>query len=351
MRTAFARIAMTVALLGCNHSHSGASVRQVRIALPKDPISWLPVRLAQTLGYFKEEDIAVTVSEITGLSKGMEALLGGSVDITADTALGVIQIAAEGRSVQSFLAFRSRPSQALLVSPGASGHIHKISDLKGRRVGVSSLGSPTHWFLNYLLASHGLRPQDVSTISIGSAATSVASVEHNQVDAAILVSNAIIVLMRRYPNLTVLAETRTPEGLREALGVESFPSGVLAAQENWLHANSDTARRFVRAVKKGIQWVGDHSAEQVRAQMSEAERMPDAEADLQAIREFQQSLLRDGVMPAGAPEIVLKVLAVSSEKIRTAHIDLSKIFSQRSPMQFRICFKIFSASRKYRSAS
>lgn len=327
MRTTFALIVMAVALLSCNHSNSGTSTRQVRVALSKDPISWLPVRLPQTLGYYKQEGIAVSISEVIGLSKGMEALLGGSVDVTADTGLGVMQMAAAGRSVQSFFTFRARPSMVLIVSPGASEKIHKISDLKGHRVGVSSLGSPTQWFLNYLLGAHGLTPEDVSGISIGTAATSVASVEHGQVDAAVLVSNAVAMLTRRYPNLTVLADTRTAEGLREAYGLTSFPSGVLVAQENWLKTNSDTARRFVRAVQKGMQWLGQHSAEQVRAQMSEADRMPDAEADLEAIRLFQQTLLLRGAMPADGPEILRKVLAVSSEKVRAAHLDLSKIYT------------------------
>jgi NitT/TauT family transport system substrate-binding protein len=326
-RAAFAPIILAVALLGCNHSNSGAAARQVRIALSKDPISWLPIRLPQTLGYYKQEDISVTISEVTGLSKGMEALLGGSVDVAADNASGAILMAAEGRSVQCFLVLRSHPSQVLIVSPIASGKIHKISDLKGHRVGVSSPGSPTQWFLNYLLMSHGLTAEDVSTIAIGTSATSVASVEHGQVDAAVLVSNAVPVLARKYPNLTVLADTRTTEGLREIFGVTTFPSAVLVAQENWLKANSDTVRRFVRAVQKGIQWVREHSAEQVRTEMSEAERMPDAEADLQAIREFQQALLPDGAMPADGPEILRRVLAVSSEKVRVGHIDLSKIFT------------------------
>jgi NitT/TauT family transport system substrate-binding protein len=324
---AFAPLVMAVALVGCNHSNSSAVAREVRVALSKDPISWLPVRLPQTLGYYKQEEIAVTISEVTGLSKGMEALLGGSVDMTGETGLAVIQMAAEGRSVQGFVTLNSRPSWALIVSPGATGKIHKISDLKGHRVGVSSLGSPTQWFLNYLLAAHGRTPEDVGTVAIGTAATSVAAVEHDQVDAAVVVSNAITVLIRRHPNLAVLADTRTPEGLRAALGVETFPSAVLAAQENWLRANSDTTRRFVRAVRKGMQWVREHTAEEVRAEMTETERMPEVEADLQAIRQLQQSMLPDGAMPAGGPEILRKVLEVSSSKIRAAQIDLTKIFT------------------------
>ena len=236
-------------------------------------------------------------------------------------------LVAEGRSIRCFLVLRSRPHWALIVSPRADGKVHMISDLKGCRVGVSSPGSPTQWFLNYVLASHGLKPEDVSAIGIGSAATSVAAVEHWQVDAAVLVSNAITALMHRHPNLTVLAETSTSEGSKLALGVETFPSGSLPAHENWLKGNSATARRFVQAVQKGMHWINEHPAEQVRLQINETERMPDAEADLQAIREFQHALTRDGAMPAGGPEILYKVLAVSNEKIRTANIDTGKIYT------------------------
>lgn len=326
-RAAFFVIALTASTLGCHGSSSGARMREVRIALSKDPVGWLPVRLPQALGYYEKDGLAVTISEVAGLNKGIEALLGGSVDVAAETGSGTMELAAGGRPVQSFFVIASRPSFALIVSPASSKTIHQIADLRGHRVGVSSPGSPTHSFLNYLLVSHGLKPEEVSAIGIGTAGTSVAAVEHTQVDAAVLVNNAYPVLKRRYPEMTVLADTRSPERLRQCLGVDSFPSGLLVTQERWLKENPETARRFVRAVQRGMQWIAGHSPEEVRLQISEPDRMPDAEADRQSISLLQRAMTHDGRMPPNGSENIRKVLAVSNEKVRTGHLDLNKIYS------------------------
>jgi NitT/TauT family transport system substrate-binding protein len=101
----------------------------------------------------------------------------------------------------------------------------------------------------------------------------------------------------------------------------------MLAQDSWLRANPDTARRFAKSVLKAMKWMGTHSAEEVRAQMPEATRMPDAEADLQAIRQAQQTLSPDGVTPDSAPHLMREFLAISSEKVRTANIDFTKVYT------------------------
>jgi NitT/TauT family transport system substrate-binding protein len=221
----------------------------------------------------------------------------------------------------------SRINTILVVAPAANGTVHRLADLQGRRIGVSNLGSGSQLFLNYLLAVNGLQPTDVSTIAIGVGAPSLAAIEQGQVDAAVVVGGAINVLLRAHPGLAILADTRTPEGSRRVFGPASFPGSLLIAEESWLQANPGTARRFVRAVKQGMQWMGSHSPTEVRAQMREEQRMPDADADLQTIRDFQQMLSPDGAIQKGSPELMYKVLATSLENVRTAPIDLSKAYT------------------------
>ena len=320
-------VALTAgALAGCTLSAMPPAEPQVRVAVSSDAITLLPVHLAQTLGYYRQEGLVVTLSEIKSSAKTLDALHEGSAHVALGTT-APIQMAAEGRSVQGFLVIYSRMNTVLIVSPAASADVHRIADLQGRRVGVSNLGSGSQIFLNYLLAVHGMRPADVRAVGIGVGATSVAAMEHGEVDAAVLVGGAIDVLLRAHPGRTVLADTRTPEGSQRVFGPASFPGSLLVAEESWLKANPDTARRFVRAVKKGMQWMGEHSPEEVRANMREDQRLPDIDADLQTIRDFQHMLSPDGAIAEGSPEIMYKVLATSLESVRTSHIDLSKAYT------------------------
>jgi NitT/TauT family transport system substrate-binding protein len=318
--------AFAFVLLGC-HRSSGPALEEISIALPNDAINWHPVRLAQSRGYAAEEGVTFTISEAAGMSKGMEALVGGSVDITAGQLAQAIQVAAEGREVRCFLSLHSRPSLALAVAPAMADKIRTIRDLKGRRVGVSSPGSPTHQFVNFLLVSDGLTPSDVSVVSVGTGATSIAALEHGKVDAGVLVGSGVTMFERGHSQVPFLADPRTEEGARRIFGVATFPATSLIARDDWLRAKPDTARRFVRAVKKAMLWIRSHSPEEVRATIPEALRMPDVEADLQAIRQSQQTLTPSGMIPADAPPVVLKFVALSSERVRDAHLDVSRVYT------------------------
>jgi NitT/TauT family transport system substrate-binding protein len=314
-------------LVACGGAAPPPGLRPVRIAIHRDPIAFLPVRVAQTLGYYAQEGLAVDVSDVSGGTKAMEALLGGSVDVAAGSMSDVVQVAAEGRKVRGFLVLYSRPSEVLAVAPAMRGTVRSIRDLKGRAIGVTAPGSATHQFLNFLLVTNGLSPEDVSVISVGMAASSVAALDRGKVDAAVLIASAISTFEARHPEIGFLADTRTAAGARAVFRSEVFPSLSLLAQDRWLQQNVDTASRLVRAVKRGMDWIRSRPAEEVRDMIPDAARMPGADADLRAIRRMQQGMSIDGVVPPGSLESVRNFVAVSSPAVRAAHIDLASLYT------------------------
>ena len=295
-----------------------ASPAEVRVAVSSEAITLLPVHLAQSLGFYRDEGLTVTLTQIASASKSLDALRDGSINVALGTTVP-IQMAPEGRSLQGFLVLYSRTNAIVAVSPGAA--VKAFADLKGRRVGVSNLGSGSQILLNYVLSVNGLQPGDVKAVAIGVGAPALAAVEHGDVDAALLLGGAIDGLLKAHPDTTILADMRTAEGSRRIFGAADFPGSLLIAEESWLKANPDTARRFVRAVKKAMRWMGEHSPEEIRSQMTAGE------ADVQTIREFQQMLSPDGAIVPGSPELMYKVLAASLEKVRGAHVDLSKAYT------------------------
>jgi hypothetical protein len=76
-----------------------------------------------------------------------------------------------------------------------------------------------------------------------------------------------------------------------------------------------------------MQWMGSHSPEEVRANMHEEQRLPDADADLQTIRDCQRMLSPDGAIQKGSPELMYKVLATSLENVRGSPVDLSRAYT------------------------
>jgi NitT/TauT family transport system substrate-binding protein len=99
--------------------------------------------LAERLGYFKAENLAVTMDETPSGTKAIQALLGGSDDVASAFHELAVQMDMQGRDLTSFAAFRRYPGYALVPSPASSKKITAIEELRGTTVAVSSPGSPT----------------------------------------------------------------------------------------------------------------------------------------------------------------------------------------------------------------
>lgn len=323
----FTSVLMAASLLACGRSSSSPPLQEIEIALPSDRITWLPVELAPVLGYAEAEGIRLSISETTGLGKGVEALLGGSVQMTAGTLMQVIQLAADGRPLRCFVVPYTRPQVVIAVAPGMTDTIRTPRDLAGQRVGVASAGSASNQFLDFIVATQGLAPKDVHALAVGTGAPSLAALEHGTVDAGVLLGAAISTFQRRHPEATLLVDTRSAEGARRVFTTEVFPNTCVMAEDEWLSAHADTARRFTRAVVKTMAWMGAHSAEEIRDRMPESMHVPDAEAELDAIRHVKDALSADGATSPDATEAVRRFVATYSEKVRNTRIDLTRTYT------------------------
>src|SRR2546430_13598088 len=82
-----------------------------KLEQPKVPIAvggktlfyYLPLTLADRLGYFKDEGLAVEIADFPGGAKALQAMVGGSADIVSGAFEHVVDMHAKGVSVQEFV--------------------------------------------------------------------------------------------------------------------------------------------------------------------------------------------------------------------------------------------------------
>jgi NitT/TauT family transport system substrate-binding protein len=289
-------------LSSCNHPGP------VRLALQPPSTNNYPSYFAQWLGFYKQEGVDVAISQIAGASKILEAVVGGSADVGGGVYEQTIQMAAEGKSIVSFISLLKSPNFAIIAAPG----IHNFADLRGKTVGVSSVGSPSQFYLTYLLEGAGVSQTDVSTATVGMGATAMAALEHGQVQAAVLFGSAITAFLARNPDAAVLADTRTPEGLRKAFGVDNYPASCLLARREWLDANPLKAQGMARAVRRSLAWIRDHSAEEILARVPAA---GEPAAELAAIRLARPMYSTDGRINRENAEAVRTVMGLKWSKV------------------------------------
>jgi NitT/TauT family transport system substrate-binding protein len=288
----------------------------VRLALQPPSTNNYPSYFASWLGFYKEEGVDVAISQVAGASKILEAVVGGSADVGGGVYEQTLQMAAEGKSIVSFLSLLKSPNFAIV-----GVNVHTLADLRGKIVGVSSVGSPSQFYLNYLLTREGVNPSEVSTATVGMGATAMAALEHGQVNAAVLFGGAITAFLAQRPEAVILADTRTPEGLRAAFQVADYPASCLLARREWIDANRDQATKMARAVLRSLAWIREHSAEEVLAKVPPEVRAGDPEAEIAAIRQAQPMYSVDGRVNKDSAETVRAIVG-----LKTAKIDVSSTF-------------------------
>jgi NitT/TauT family transport system substrate-binding protein len=320
-------ISFVLLLAGCGASEKpGNSPIPVRIAFTNIPLNYLPVILADSLGYYRQAGLSVTFYDFTSGAKSMQALLGRSADVGIGSFDQCMQTAGEGRFVKSFVLLLERPHRAIVVAPKRKNSIRRVEDLQGATVGVGGFGSITHLFLNYVLTKHGLSPDSVKIATIGTGASAVAAIEHQSVDAVVISGTDQIVIRKRSPQATTLLDVTTPAGCRETYGVDAYPAAVAFATETWLQTHPEPARRVAQSIQQALRWMAHHTPEEMWEAMPPHYR-GDKQTDLEALLTILPNISRTGVMPAEGAQAVRNAVSLSSPQVREANFDLARTYT------------------------
>jgi NitT/TauT family transport system substrate-binding protein len=301
---------------------------QTRVVLGvggKTAVIYLPLTVTERLGFFREEGLDVVIQDFGAGARALQALIGGSVEVVAGGYDHTIQMQALGRDIVAFVLLNRYPGLVLAVRKDLESEIRSISDLKGRRVGVTAPGSSTHIFVNYLLIKSGLRPTDVSIVSTSVGAQAVAAVQNRLVDAISNVEPAISLLSER-GLIRVLADTRTAQGTRAVLGGE-YPFASLYTTRAWLERNPDKAQRLTNAMVRGLRWMQGKTPEEIAAVLPEEYFLGDRALYLKVLKNSLESFSPNGRFSDTAPLRPLTVLSAFDPNVARARIDLKRTYT------------------------
>jgi NitT/TauT family transport system substrate-binding protein len=288
---------------------------------------YLPTTLAKELGYYEAEGLDVELQDFAGGAKALQALVGGSADVVSGFYDHTIQMQAEGREMTAFVSMVRFPGLVLVTSPQAAAAVRTVADLKGRIVGVTSAGSSSNVLLNYLVQRSGVSVDAVSVTAIGGAATAIAAIEHGKVDAGMMGDPAFTLVRKRNPGVRVLADLRQAAGVKQAFGSDTYPASVLYAQGAWIRSHRETARHLARAIVRTLEWMQQHSAQEVADQAPPEFRGDDPALYVDALKNSMPMFSPDGVMAADGAESVHTLLVGSMPNVQHATIDMAKTYT------------------------
>ena len=288
-------------------------------------IIYLPAKLTEALGYFKDEGLNV---ELQSQPAGVDAenqLIAGAVQGVVGFYDHTIDLQAKGKEIEAIAVFCKVPGEVELVSTKAAPTFTSMAEAKGKTLGVTGLGSSTEFLTRYLADRKGLASKDYSLLPVGAGNTFIAAMKQDRIQAGMTTEPTVSQLLKT-GDARVLVDLRTEPDTVKALG-GVYPAASLYVQNAWADAHKAEAAKLAHAFARTMEYIHTHSAADIAEKVPRDYYGNDKELYVEALKASLPMFTTDGKMPAGGPETVLKVLAVNKPSIKSKNIDLSKTYS------------------------
>lgn len=189
-------------------------------------------------GHFEKEGLEVDITNVRGTSVGIQQVIAGQA---AFTRVGLLDL---------FKASASQDTKLVSVATSLQGGIFSLvsrsgdpinspADLRGKTVGVASLGGGQENILNLMLAGADIPFAEVPRQAIGSSAGNVEILKQGRVDA--FISNVETALLLKMNN--------EPVEIWSTTKYAPLPGGVIGTTQKFAEENPEVMVKFVRAMR------------------------------------------------------------------------------------------------------
>ncbi len=291
----------------------------------KNLLYYLPLTIAETQGYFKDEGLDLTIADFSGGSRALQALIGGSADVVSGAFEHTINMQVKGQRLRAFVLQGRAPQIVLGVNPKTMPDYKSIADLKGKKLGVTAPGSSTNVLANFVLAKAGLKPSDVSIIGVGAGSGAVAAMRSGQIDA---ISNLdpVITLLVRSGDLKIISDTRNVAEADRVFG-GPMPAACLYTQQTFIDQNPRTVQALANAIVRADRWIQKAGAADIIKAVPETYLLGDRAVYVDAFLAAKGALSPDGMFPPAGGETARRALASIDPAVASAKVDLPAIWT------------------------
>ena len=291
----------------------------------KSAFYYLPLTIAERLGYFKDEGLEVEISDFEGGSKALQAVVGGSADVVSGAWENTIDQQPKGLALQGFVLQGRYPMITVGIAKAKAANYKSPKDLKGMKIGVSAPGSSTNRVVLHLLAKDGLKGDDVSIIGVGTSAGVIAAITGGQIDAVSNLDPAMAML-ENMGAIVVIADTRTAKGTEAVFGSADMPAGALYAPISFIQKNPNTVQAMTNAMVRALLWLQKATPEQVAATVPPEYLLGNKDAYIASFTKLKDAFSPEGSFTEAGAQNTLKYLAAFNPAVKPADIKLAQTF-------------------------
>jgi ABC-type nitrate/sulfonate/bicarbonate transport system substrate-binding protein len=237
-----AGIVALVALVALLASDAASALDKVRLgkAVPNS-FAFAATEVGIEAKIFEKEGIEVEVTSFRGDAQLQQALAAGSLDVGLGSGPG-LGFRAKGATAIGVAAMFGPPVNLALVLPFDTP-IKTMADLKGKRIGVTTLGSLTDWLVRELSRQQGWGSDGIKILALGQMQARLAAIQRGELDGMVIESATGYDLEEagKARNFLLFGDI-----------AKDFYTHVIFATDEMIEKRADLLRRFLRGWFKTI---------------------------------------------------------------------------------------------------
>ncbi len=245
----FCVLVILMGLLCIGNSRSFGQTTNLRIAFNGFG-GTAPIFLGQDAGIFKKNKLILEMIFIPGGSLSLQALIGRSLELLLTGGPPVINAYLQGAKIKIIAGAVNLLPYTFVTAAG----VRAAEQLKGKKIGISRFGSNTDYVVRLALTQFALAPGDVQIVQVGGSQARLLAMKSGAIEATVLSPEEAIVAQKMgYRILFDFIEK----------GIE-FPHVNVVARDDYLEAQPQTVRAFLRAYLESLRYYKSHRDEAVK---------------------------------------------------------------------------------------
>ena len=290
MRTFTALLASALAL-----GVSGAALAGDTISVAKSAaVAWTftPLDIGASEGIFKKHGFdEVKIVALPGDARMQQAFASGAIEFGLGSGPSMA-FGARGAPVRAVAAFGNEPRNISIAVPYDSP-IKDVSELKGKRLSVTTAGSLTDWLPRRLAMSRGWGPDGIVITPLGAAQSSFAALKTGQIDGMVTAVEFAFLMESRKELKPIYVFSDL---------VKDFHTHVIFARTDVIEKNPDMVQRFVNGWFATIAFIKKNKAKAVELAAEILKTPPEI---IERVYDAQIGMLSDtGVFDPKAVEVL-----------------------------------------------
>lgn len=316
-----------------------ARVEKAKVAIAvegKGAFYYLPLTIAEQLGYFRNEGLDVEISDVPLGARPLQGVQGGA-DVVSGAYENTIHLQSRNQLFQAFVLQARAPQIAMGVSTRAMPGFRSVAELRGRKIGVSAPGSSTNMVANFVLSRSGVKASEVQYVAVGNSSGALAALRSGQIDA---MSNTdpVMTMLEQKGEVRIIGDTRTLKGTSDVFG-GPMPSACLYAPAEFVQKHPNTCQALANAIVHSLKWLQTAGPSDIIKTVPESYLLGDRALYLASFNKVREAIALDGMLPEEGARTALKAIASFEPAVKPDKIDLARTYTNEFARRAKEKFK------------